>query len=192
MSRLSLLRFHSVAVVVGLILTGCHDSESLARLSNGQARDLDQRMKSARVLEGSTAKPAPPISVDYQILGEPAVGRPLQIEVTTRSRATLSGVQLEIHAEERLAMSSVSPNRNISGSRREEATARTMTVTPLAEGVLEISVLVRATLNGTSQARSIVIPIRVGSADETGSHEHLVRIDETGERVISFPVDESH
>lgn len=180
------------AILIGPVLSGSTDGEfSTLAESNERAENVYQTAKSRAVISSSARKPLPPISIAYEIIGEPVVGRPLQIEITAGSRAPMADVEFEIHAEERLALSSVSTNRNIPESRREEAAVRTLTVTPLVEGVLEVAVLARAMLGDTVQARSIVIPIRVGARALSGSHESLVRVDDSGERVISLPADES-
>ena len=63
-------------------------------------------------------------------------------------------------------------------------------VTPLEDAAGHLNVTVTGILDGEQQARSLLIPIRVGAKSEnTGAPS--VKTDEAGARIISLPAQES-
>jgi hypothetical protein len=124
------------------------------------------------------------------MLGEPRVGQPVEIRVTTRSQVALTEVSLDVQADGRISVAPPTRSRNVARVPRDEAMIRTITVTPLIDGVLHVSVLVRAEINGRALARSVLIPIRVGSLNSSPEVQGAVQLDESGEPIISLPAQE--
>jgi hypothetical protein len=138
----------------------------------------------------TSSKPLPPIAISYEMLGEPRVGQPLEIRVTMRSQVVLTEVSVDVRGDERLVLVPETRNRNVARVPSGEAMIRTVTVTPLLDGALHVSVLVRAEINGRAQARSVLIPIQVGPSISVPEAEGVVELDESGELIISLPAQE--
>ena len=81
-------------------------------------------------------------------------------------------------------MSSVSPF-----SAGPEQSVWIAVVTPLEDAPGHLNVTVTGLLDGEQQARSLLIPIRVGAKSE--SFAPSVKTDESGARIISLPAQES-
>jgi hypothetical protein len=103
----------------------------------------------------------------------------------------LTDVSLEVFADERIAIAPSNFNRGSPRVPRDEAMIRTLTVTPLVNGTLHVGVLVQANVNGVTQSRNILIPIRVGTGATRERPENNVQLDASGERIISLPAEES-
>ncbi|MFL2546351.1 MAG: hypothetical protein ACJ0SL_03195 [Candidatus Rariloculaceae bacterium] len=139
----------------------------------------------------SSSKPTPPIDISYELRGEPLVGQPVQINVEARSQVALTDVSIEVFGDERIAIAQSGFNRGSPRVPRDEAMIRTLTVTPLVNGTLHVGVLVQADVNGVTQSRNILIPIRIGAGIAPERPENDVQLDTSGERIISLPSEES-
>jgi len=137
-----------------------------------------------------SGKPMPPIAVGYELSGEPRVGQPLELRVTTRARIELTQVNVELHGDVRLSVLPPPGALNVARLPSDEVMILTVTVTPLVDGVLYLSVLVRANINGVARARNLSIPIPVGPADTRTAPESTALADESGELIISLPARE--
>src|SRR5688572_30484999 len=109
-----------------------------------------------RAAEGAAAtrvalpvKPTGPIGVEYRVTGQPAVGVPLEIAVTARVEADVSGVTIEAAASSvRAAL--VTPPALVSAG--AGVYSWTITVVPLAAEAGYLSVIVAADVDGVAQA----------------------------------------
>jgi hypothetical protein len=136
-------------------------------------------------------KPTPPIGIRYEVLGEPRVGQPLEIRITSRSQIALSGLGMRVQGDERLSVSPASSHFRVAQMAVDEPLIRTVTVTPLAEGLLHLDVLLQGEIDGRMQANQVRIPIRVGSGQRTPEVPGTLKSDEAGEAIISMPAQEN-
>jgi len=178
------------ACMLGLFIFGCQDSRTVPSSTELAATpELPSEAPGAEPVS-ALGKPIPPIDISYEMLGEPQVGQPLEIRVITRSQVVLTEVSVDVQGDERILVTPATRGRNVARVPRDEAMVRTVTVTPFVEGALHISVLVRAEINGKPQARNVSIPIRVGSVSVPAASAGELRVDESGEPIISLPAQE--
>lgn len=190
------VRASMFVALIGLWISGCQESHTLSAAGGpGMTPELPiEAPTESRDAEPVEAKPIPPIDISYELVGDAQVGRPLALRVTSRSQLALTNVSFQVYGDERVEVAQVASERNVARLPRDEAMIRTVTVTPLVDGASHVSVLVRADVNGVTQARSILIPIRVGAsaarADPPEPDGNLM-VDESGELIISLPAQET-
>ncbi len=132
-----------------------------------------------------------PIGLRYEILGEPRVGVPLQIRITSRSQVVIREMALRADGDEGLSVSPSTANLRLAEVAVGEPITRTVTVTPLAEGSHRLSVSVQGEINGILQANNITIWIETGGAKKLLKPAGALKTDEQGEPIISLPLQES-
>ena len=138
----------------------------------------------------SPGKPMPPLGIRYQVLGEPQVGQPLQIRITSQAQIALSNLGVEFRGDERLYVAPSTASIRVARMQVDEPIVRTVTVTPMAEGLLRLSVLLQGEVDGRVQARSVTIPIQVGAIAEAPPVPGTLGVDADGEPIISLPAQE--
>jgi hypothetical protein len=179
--------------ILTLVAAACHESAALspgAQSSAPQSPTIDDRAKSINSAN-AFAKPTAPIDIRYELRGVPQAGQPLEIRVSSRSRLDLSEVSMQVQGDERVFISPRSGDRNRAQLPRNEAMVRTVMVTPLVNGVLQVRILVQAEVNGKIQARSMIVPITVGATTVAVETAGAARVAENGELIISLPAQES-
>ena len=146
------------------------------------APPADERPAPAR--EALRVKPTGPIAVDYHLAASPALGMPLEIGVTARVVADVTGVTIGASAiaERRVV---VTPPVLVAAG--DGVYAWTITVVPLAAGAGYLSVIVSGNVDGLQQARSVTVPLRTAAA----AGPVPAADDEGEERVIALPAQES-
>ncbi len=128
-------------------------------------------------------KPTGPIGVEYRVAAQPAVGVPLEIAVTARVQADVSGVTIGANPTNARAVLITAPAL-VSAS--EGVYSWTITVVPLAAEAGYLSVIVAGDLDGVAQARSVTVPLR--STDARGPS---AAASDGAEALIALPVQES-
>ncbi len=106
-----------------------------------------------------------PIGLRYEILGEPRVGEPLQIRITSQSQVVVTELVLQARGDEGLWVLPSTANFTQAQVDVGEPITRTVTVTPLAEGSHRLSVSVQGKIDGLLQANNVTIRIEVGGAE---------------------------
>jgi len=132
-----------------------------------------------------------PIGLRYEILGEPRVGEPLQIRITSQSQVVVSEMVLQVRGDEGLWVLPSTANFTQAQVAVGEPIIRMATVTPLAEGSHRLSVSVQGVIDGLLQANNVTIRIEVGGAKQPLESAGTLSIDEEGEAIISLPLQES-
>ena len=148
-----------------------------------------------RQVTGSPGKPAPPISVGYKLLGEPAVGEPLAIELTVSTPLPGSALSMQLQPKDDLVLGSgqegrMELSRSASEAPGEERLSRRVSVIPQSEGRSYLVVSVSIPTDEGSAARVIAVPIQVG--DLPPRLEVNGRLTGEGEdTVVSMPAKQS-
>ena len=139
--------------------------------------------------DASPGKPTAPIAISYELSAEPQVAQPLEVRITARVAAGMSGPTLDVESNDALLIGAVSPE----GSAGADANERvwTVTVTPLQDGSAYLNLAVSAELDGQELSRSLMIPIPVGDAKPAAESASAVKIDESGEALIVLPAEET-
>jgi hypothetical protein len=144
--------------------------------------------------QASPGKPGAPILIDYDIVGVPIVGHPVNIDLAVSSTQGDAPVKLKWHVLDTGSLSFPdSQLREVSlrvNSRQAET--RQVTVVPQREGRLYLNVTAEVETADGAMLKSMAIPIQVGSAPGEPEQEPNgeVKEDADGETIVSLPADE--
>lgn len=169
--------------------TGSGDSGSAAA-ERGQAQAT-----SAKPLpepQRSPGKPAAPVSIDYDIIGVPIVGHPVNIDVEVSSTQGDAPVRLRWHVLDSGSLSFPEAQVREVAVRvnPRQAETRQVTVVPQREGRLYLNVTAEVETPDGAMLKSIAIPIQVGDAPGEPEPAGELGEDAGGEAVMSLPADE--
>lgn len=174
---------------------GCNDTEEArsgqASADNGQAAAKPTPGQPAEP-QRSPGKPSAPISIDYDIIGVPIVGHPVNIDLAVSSTQGEAPVKLTWRVLDTGSLSFPdSQLREVSvrvDQRRPET--RQVTVVPQREGRLYLNVTAEMETADGAILKTIAIPIQVGTAPGEPEPDGEVKQDADGETIVSLPADE--
>ncbi len=135
----------------------------------------------------SPGKPLPPIDFKYELLGEPVIGQPLEIRVTSNIAAELDALNVALSGDERMQVPAAIARFRMARTVPSAPLTRTISVTPLVSGTLYLDVLLQADIDGRRQSRAVTIPIRVGAETQPSATAGTLTIDADGEPIRSLP-----
>jgi len=142
----------------------------------------------------SPGKPSAPISMRYEILGNPIVGQPVAINVDVRSTSGSHPVtvQYSINDSSALVFQAGQVERlQVTADAEKSASQQQLAVIPQREGRLYVNVSAEIQTADGSMIKSMAIPIQVGSApDKPQINGELVEGPD-GETVISMTAKEN-
>lgn len=141
----------------------------------------------AGVATRSPGKPTAPITIEFSLAAEPAVGALLAISIAVHASAELGDLALEVRAEDgsALLVAAQTPVAGVPG-------AWTVTVVPLADVTAYLNVTAQGTLGGVPQTRSVAIPVRVGNAKPARAlRASAVAGEGEAERLVLLPAAET-
>jgi hypothetical protein len=137
----------------------------------------------------SPGKPTAPISIDYEIVNNPIVGAPVQINITVSSSEGPVRVRYSINDASALQFQE--------GQVEEEeirepgrGQPRQLRVIPLREGRVFVNVSAEVETAGGAMIRSMAIPLRVGAAPDGPAVKPAMAEGPDGEAVITMPAEE--
>lgn len=188
-----------VWILVALGVTACqrtgsisHDSDSVSvSTPSGAAEVPSAAPTQAAPAADSPGKPLPPIDFNYELLGEPAVGQPLDIRVTSSIGAELDALNVALSGNERMQVPAAIARFRMARTAPAAPMSRTITVTPLAPGTLYLNVVLQADIGGRQQSRAVTIPIRVGADAPPSEPQGTLTTDADGQPIISLPAAEN-
>jgi hypothetical protein len=134
----------------------------------------------------SPPKPTGPIAVDYRFAGSPVVGQAFDVSITARGPEAVVLV-LEASAADPASLFVVAQT---SGFDRDGERTWVVTIVPLLPRQSYLDVLVTGDIDGVTQARNVVIPIRTERAGGAAAPAGEVAVCSGGEKLILLPVDE--
>ena len=155
-------------------------------------RSVPNSMGASVFAGGWPTKPTPPIAIDYEIIGEPQVGRPLEIELSVHASMQMTNVSIALYGDERVAVTGFSESRTVARVPSDEVVVRRILATPLVGGALAVNVLVEADVAGQRQARTIAIQFQIGPAAAASDTHGTLQRDKSGELLLSLPASDSH
>ncbi|HET6630855.1 MAG TPA: hypothetical protein VFG91_13870 [Woeseiaceae bacterium] len=172
------------------LAAGCKD------VSDGEGTAaLEQGAQAAKPVaaepQTSPGKPTAPISIDYDIIGVPIVGHPVNVDIRVSSTQGEAPVKLSWHVldtgslafpESQLREVAVRVNPRQSETRQ-------VTVVPQREGRLYLNVTAEVETPDGAMLKTIAIPIQVGNAPGEPEPEGEVKQDAEGEAIESLPAD---
>lgn len=170
---------------------GCRDANEGGEVAT--AEDGGEAVKPAAAEpQTSPGKPTAPISIDYDIIGVPLVGHPVNIDIAVSSTQGEAPVKLSWHVLDTGSLSfPESQLREVAVRVAErQPQTRQVTVVPQREGRLYLNVTAEVETPNGAMLKTIAIPIQVGSAPGKPEPEGQVQEDAEGETVESLPADE--
>ncbi|MCZ6538576.1 MAG: hypothetical protein O6922_01950 [Chloroflexi bacterium] len=187
-----LIRYTSIIALV-FIVTACQEADTLPATNEPAATPelpVEVPEVASRSSESSRSVNSP-IGLRYEILGEPRVGEPLQIRITSQSQVELREMLIQVRGDEGLWVLPSTANFRLAQVAVGEPITRTVTVTPLAEGSHRLSVSAQGEINGLLQANNVTIRIQMGGARRSPEPVGALRADGEDEAIISLPLQES-
>jgi len=142
----------------------------------------------------SPGKPSAPISMKYEILGNPVVGQPVAINVDVRSTSGSHpvSVQYSINDSSSLVFQAGQVEQlQLTADAEKSASQQQLAVIPQREGRLYVNVSAEIQTADGLMIKSMAIPIQVGSAPEKPEINGELVEGPDGETVISMPAKEN-
>ena len=178
------------ALSLGLVACGSDNSEPVA----AESAAVDQASTTVKPLAAtdgaSPGKPMAPISMDYEIVGNPIVGAPVMINVNVGSGEGPVTVRYSITDTSALMFQQGQEERwQIDDSRSKQS--QQIAVIPQREGRLYVNVSAEVETPNGMMIRSIAIPIKVGAAPPAATINGELKEGPDGETVISMPAQQS-
>lgn len=106
-------------------------------------------------------KPVAPIAITHEFRGEPMVGMPLELTLSIAAERDLTDVSVTLTADDPLAMIEPVGAVGLGALSAGAASELTVTVLPLVDQTHYLGVTVTAIIDGTTQTRSVSVPIRM-------------------------------
>jgi hypothetical protein len=137
----------------------------------------------------SPGKPTAPIAIDYEIVNNPIVGAPVQINITVSSSEGPVRVRYSINDASALQFQEDQvEEEEIREPGRGQP--RQLRVIPLREGRVFVNVSAEVETAGGAMIRSMAIPLRVGAAPDVPAINRAMSDGPDGEAVITMPAKE--
>ena len=128
--------------------------------------------------------PSGPIRLSYQMLGEPAIGQPVEVLIAVISSRHTAGLAGEVYGHDGLI---VTPAGFSVGSLDAGRSAeRILTVTPYLSGPLRFSVLVQAEVEGQTQAAQLSVAVDVVGSTAERTPPGTIDVDGSGAPIITL------
>ncbi len=189
-SRIKLLAFAAVYIVVAAACSGGGSGQDMSAQSPVTAS------KPALNQDGveSPGKITAPVTIDYQVIGNPVVGQPVAVNLNVVSTSGEQPVTLRYRINDSSSMVFPDAQANmvqLSAGRNEAQRAQQVTVVPQREGRLYLNVSAEVQTANGLMFKSLAVPIQVGSAPADMSRNGELKETADGEEVISMPAEES-
>ena len=193
------IAFHFTWVVAATCMAACQQTSSRSDVTESSSNStidaapespMGASQPASNVID-SPGKPLPPIDFKYELLGEPVVGQPLEIRVTSNVQADLDALNVALSGSERMQVPAAIARFRMARTASSTPMTRTITVTPLATGTTYLNVVLQADIGGRTQSRAVTIPIRVGAGSAQSDPSGTLSTDADGQPIISLPADEN-
>jgi hypothetical protein len=191
-------RIHVViALLAIMVLAGCQPAHQ-----DGRAGDPEKPLVAASgptaaidaAGDRSPGKPTAPVSIHYDIVGNPIVGQPVSINLAISTSVRDRPVTLNYRVNDTSAMlfpQSQAQRIEMSAAPDDSPRMQQVTVVPQREGRLFLNVSAEVDTDNGTMFRSLAIPIQVGAGTAPPAVNGEVQESGDGETVISLPASES-
>lgn len=192
--------FSLAAIVLSLSLGACNEGsdDSGSVESTPVVVNTNSKPKPAaaatEIRPTSPGKPSAPISMRYEILGNPIVGQPVAINVEVRSTSGNHAVtvQYSINDSSALVFQAGQVERlQVTANAEKTGSMQQLAVIPQREGRLYVNVSAEIQTADGAMIKSMAIPIQVGSAPAKPEINGELVEGPDGETVISMPAKEN-
>ncbi len=202
MNLMNQKQFYSFVALTVLLSLGACNEESKEPASTESAPVVTASKPAAAAIAtatgtGSTSqgKPSVPISMQYEILGNPIVGQPVAINVQVRSTSGNQPVTVQYSINDSSALvfqaGQVESLQFTANAEKKADSQQQLAVIPQREGRLYVNVSAEIQTPDGSMIKSMAIPIQVGSAPEKPEINGELVEGPDGETVISKPAKEN-
>jgi hypothetical protein len=200
MNLMNQKQFYSFVALTVLLSLGACNEESKEPASTESAPAVATSKPAAAAIAtgtGSTSpgKPSAPISMQYEILGNPIVGQPVAINVQVRSTSGSQPVTVQYSINDSSALvfqaGQVERLQYTANAEKKAGSQQQLAVIPQREGRLYVNVSAEIQTPDGSMIKSMAIPIQVGSAPEKPEINGELVEGPDGETVISMPAKEN-
>ncbi|HEU4618611.1 MAG TPA: hypothetical protein VFV10_11240 [Gammaproteobacteria bacterium] len=154
----------ALALVAALAAACAEPTEVAAAPRGSGAIAANDEAREAGGLARTAGKPVAPFSVDHELLAAPAVGVPLEVRITVRPQVPMSALELEAVGDSTLEVAGADAQQSAPSAAAGAPAVWSVTVVPRDEGALQLKITIDGVIDGVRQARSVVVPIRVGAA----------------------------
>jgi len=186
--------FSLAAIVLSLSLGACNEGSDDSDSVESTPAVVNANSKPAAMISTSPGKPSPPISMRYEILGNPVVGQPVAINVEVRSTSGNHAVtvQYSINDSSALVFQAGQVERlRVTANAEKTGSMQQLAVIPQREGRLYVIVSAEIQTVDGAMIKSMAIPIQVGRAPAKPEINGELVEDPDGETVISMPAKEN-
>lgn len=137
----------------------------------------------------SPGKPGAPVNVKYSLNGKPAVGVPLDIELTLEPRTALEKFDVEYGVEEGLTLQNPQTRLQVRQQKAGEPLSHVVQVIPQGEGLFYVKLTIRTvSAGGLERAKVQLIPVSVGHGQrKQAPPPGELTTDAEGRPIISMP-----
>ena len=202
MNLMNQKQFYSFVALTVLLSLGACNEESKEPASTESAPAVAASKPAIAAIAtatgtGSTSpgKPSAPISMQYEILGNPIVGQPVAINVQVRSTSGNQPVTVQYSINDSSALvfqaGQVESLQFTANAEKKADSQQQLAVIPQREGRLYVNVSAEIQTPDGSMIKSMAIPIQVGSAPEKPEINGELVEGPDGETVISMPAKEN-
>lgn len=189
--------FYSLAALTLLSGLGACNGKSEDSVSSESSPVVAASKPAAAAIEAGAAspgKPSAPISMQYELLGNPIVGQPVAINVIVRSTSGSQPVTVQYSINDSSALvfqAGQVKSLQITANAEKADSLQQLAVIPQREGRLYVNVSAEIQTADGSMIKSMAIPIQVGSAPEKPQINGELVEGPEGETVISMPAKEN-
>lgn len=186
--------FSLAAIVLSLSLGACNEGSDDSDSVESTPAVVNANSKPAAMISTSPGKPSAPISMRYEILGNPVVGQPVAINVEVRSTSGNHAVtvQYSINDSSALVFQAGQVERlRVTANAEKTGSMQQLAVIPQREGRLYVIVSAEIQTVDGAMIKSMAIPIQVGRAPAKPEINGELVEDPDGETVISMPAKEN-
>ena len=139
--------------------------------------------------QASPAKPGASVAFDYELLGEPALGQPLEIRVSVTPAVPADSMSVSFSADASLAIQESAATMEQAEVKAGVSVEHTLVLIPVEEGRNYVNVFASTEFaGGAPMVRTFAIPIQVGTAAEQAREP--LETDDEGRPIVSMPGEE--
>lgn len=140
----------------------------------------------------SPGKPSAPISMRYEVIGNPVVGSPVAVNVEFSAAGGEGPVQVQYSIADNSAVAFQQGQvERLEIRDRRDIKRQQLTVIPQREGRVYVNVSAEVETDNGTMIKSMAIPIQVGTAPNRPTANGEVVEGPDGEQVISLPASEN-
>lgn len=176
---------------LALAAAGCKDAERMTAADTPDTPSASE--ESAADGQAPEGKPTAPIDIEYDVIGTPIVGQPVNIDLSVKSTRGDTPVRLSYRVLDSKSMSFPAAQAKEVALRvgDTQPAVRQVTIVPQREGRLYLNVTAEVETPGGAMFKSIAIPVQVGSGPTEQEPDGTLKEDAEGEAVLSLPADEN-